>query len=284
LDHALPGTNYRPNYLYPLSTISSDGKRIAISCFLGDGQTDNAPFGLFVYDLERGVASLILEGPTWLNMHPQYSRSLDPEACHDILVQENHGVEYDRSGTYLPGKLVGGDGADIHVIRDDGTNFRTMPCGRDRNRETCQGHQCWRGCSTSAVIGTEGGRRPDKERKLELIEGWAVPDTGHLGMNTPGGQRNDLSRDFTDPRFSHFGVDISGTRIITDSPTRGRWLLHIAQWGANEGEALQDWRFLLDPSSSKDAHPHPFLSPDGTRGFFNSDESGIIRPYMVVGF
>ena len=48
-------------------------------------------------------------------------------------------------------RLTGGEGADIHVIRDDGTNFRNMPWGRDGN-EFCQGHQCWRGRTTWAIM------------------------------------------------------------------------------------------------------------------------------------
>ncbi len=285
IDSPLPGTNYRPNRLYPLSTISSDGKRIAISCFLGDGQTENAPYGLLVYDLEKADVQLVLTGLTWLNMHPQYSRSLDPDASHDILVQENHGGKYDLTGMVLPGKLVGGQGADIHVIRDDGTDFRTMPCGRDTRVETCQGHQCWRGREETAVIGTVGAPRPGKETKLELIQGRAIPDKGHLGLHTPGAQRNDLSRSFDEPRFSHFGVDIAGTRILSDSPTRESWLIHAAEWGTGDGEPLQNWHFILNANSTyaKRAHPHPFLSPDGNRGFFNSDESGILRPYVIAG-
>lgn len=283
IDSVLPGTSYRPSKLYPLSTISSDGKRIAISCFLGDGETDSAPFGLLVYDLERASVELILWGTTWLNIHPQYSRSLDPEASHDILIQENHGVEYDRNGQFLPGKLVGGHGADIHVIRDDGTNFRTMPCGRARAREACQGHQCWRGRSTSAVIGTSSPGQPGQKGKLELIETRAVRNDGHLGMAAPGAWRNNLSRSFSNPRFSHFGVDIAGERILSDSPVGGRWLLHCAKWAEAEGDPLEDWRFLLDSHSSKNVHPHPFLSPDGDLGFFNSDESGIIQSYMLTG-
>ena len=71
------------------------------------------------------AVSLAIHGPTWCNMHPQYSRSLDPEASHDILIQENHGNQADVRGSIT--RLVGGEGADIHVIRDDGSNFRNLP-------------------------------------------------------------------------------------------------------------------------------------------------------------
>ncbi len=283
IDTKLPGTEYCVNTLYPLSTISSDGKRLAISCFLGDGETEDVPYGLLVYDLEKAEVNLVYKGLTWLNMHPQYSRSLETDASHDILIQENHGGLYDKRGMILPGKLVGGDGADIHLLRDDGTNFRTMPCGRDKKRETCQGHQCWRGQETTAVIGT-WSPNPGHESKLELIEAEALPDQGHLGMETPGGWRNNLSRSFyPNPRFCHFATDIAGKRLISDSPTYRQWLLYTAEWGAGKDEPLQNWRLILNMQSSKRAHPHPFLSPDGKTGFFNSDESGIMRPYMVTG-
>ncbi len=139
VDSPLPETNYRPSRMYPLSTISSDGRRLAISAFLGDGQAAGAPYGLMVFDLEKATVSLVCQGQTWCNMHPQYCRSTDPEASHDILIQENHGNEAAADGSIT--RLVGGAGADIHVIRDDGSNFRNLPWGRDGN-EACQGHQC----------------------------------------------------------------------------------------------------------------------------------------------
>src|SRR5690606_6393474 len=110
---------------YPLSTISSDGKRLALSAFLGDGKTEDAPFGLMAFDIPSATVNLILQGQTWCNLHPQYSRSQDPDAMRDILIQENHGNKATPQGEITT--LVSGAGADIHVIRDDGANFRTMP-------------------------------------------------------------------------------------------------------------------------------------------------------------
>ena len=275
IDSALPGTRYRPSRIYPLSTISSDGKRLALSCFLGDGRTAGAPFGLMVFDLEGGEVRLILEGPTWLNIHPQYSRSLDPEQSHDILVQENHGCEYDATGTYTV--LVSGAGADIHVIRDDGTGFRNLPWGRDGN-EHCQGHQCWRGRSDRAITST-GTREP---AECQLIEGLAARHGGHVGIATPGGVRNDLSRSFENPQFCHFGTDIAGRRLITDCTPDSIWLAELPD---ADGEPAGGWTYLCGSGSSwvKEAHVHPFLSPDGTMGFFNSDESGVLQAYMICG-
>lgn len=279
MDAPLPGTSYRPSRIYPLSSISSDGRRIAISGFLGDGQTEGAPFGLMVFDIEAARVSLIIEGPSWCNMHPQYSRSLDPARAHDILIQENHGNVADAQGAIM--KLTGGEGADIHVIRDDGSNFRNMPWGRDGN-EYCQGHQCWRGRSEWGITSTSTRQPPE----AQLIEAMAAPAADHMGINTPGGVRNDLSRDFDSPKFYHFATDIAGRQLITDcGPHDLQASLWVARLGEPGRDALSDWTYLLSPRSTcaKTCHIHPFLSPDGKMGFFNSDESGVLQAYMVRG-
>lgn len=279
VDAPLPGTNFRPSRIYPLSTISSDGKRVAISAFLGDGNSDGAPFGLMVFDVQQGTVDLVIHGPTWCNMHPQYCRSTDPDACHDILIQENHDNIADAHGTIT--RLTGGMGAEIHVIRDDGTDLRTMPWGRDGN-EYCQGHQCWRGRSQWAITSTST-REP---AEAQLIEGWAAPFAGHIGLHTPGGVRNDLTRDFPDPHFYHFGTDIAGRRLVSDAgPLDQRASIWLAELGEPGQEPIRDFRYLLSPRSScqKTTHIHPFLSPDGTMAFFNSDESGILQAYMIRG-
>ncbi len=280
IDSPLPGTDYRPSRIYPLSTISSDGKRIAISGFLGDGKTDNAPYGLMVFDIEQASVNLIFEGISWCNIHPQYCRSLDAEQSHDILIQENHDNVADLNGNVS--RLTGGDGADIHLIRDDGSDFRNMPWGRDGN-EFCQGHQCWIGRSEWAITSTS----TRDVGEAQLISGLPAPHAGHVGINTPGGVRNDLSREFASPHFYHFATDIAGRRFITDSgPHDGGGGLWIADLGDHGADPLMNWTYLLNPRSTwdKNCHIHPFLSPDGTMGFFNSDESGILQAYMVRGF
>ncbi len=280
LDGPLPGSEFCPSRIYPLSTISSDGRRIAISAFLGDGNTEGAPFGMMVFDIEAATVQLVIHGPSWCNMHPQYCRSTDPEASRDVLIQENHDNLADAMGVVT--RLVGGDGADIHVIRDDGTDFRDMPWGRDGN-EFCQGPQCWRGKSTWAITST-GTRNPPEN---QLIEGRQCAASGHLGINAPGGYRNDLSRDFDKPGFCHFATDSEGRRFITDStPLAEGGRLYAAKLGKFGEEALRDWLYLMNPRATGDkgAHVHPFLAPDGRLGFFNSDETGLLQAYMVRGF
>ena len=279
LDRPLPGTAYRPSRLYPLSTIRSDGKRLALSCFLGDGRDEGRTWGLMVFDLDRLSVELILEGPSWCNIHPQYCRSTAEAHRRDILVQENHGNECGATGEIA--SLVGGDGADIHVIRDDGTEFRNMPWGRDGN-EFCQGHQCWRGTTPWAITSTATTRPPTPQ----LIESLAVAHAGHIGAASPKGRRNHLSRTVARPCYCHFATDEAGRRLVTDTDAMdhgGR--LFVADLGSPGEDALSSWTCIALPRSSwkKDAHIHPFLSPDGTKAFFNSDESGVLQAYMVLG-
>jgi hypothetical protein len=212
-------------------------------------------------------------------MHPQFCRSRDPLAAGDILIQENHDNVCDSTGR--TNKQRDGAGADIHVIREDGTLIRDMPWGRDGN-EFCQGHQCWRGRSSWAITSTST-RKPAEH---QLIEGRATAHAGHLGLKTPGGVRNNLSRDFPSPQLFHFATDLDGQRLITDSgPADKGGRIWLGELGEPGKDPISHWRCLVSPHSSwkKEAHIHPFLSPDGRMGFFNSDESGILQAYMVRG-
>lgn len=280
LDHPIPGTSWRPSMIYPLSSIRSDGRKLAQPGFLGDGKTPDAPFGLMIFDLANPAVEVILYGQTWCNLHPQYCRSTDPAAMRDILVQENHGNRCNPKGEIEV--LVSGLGADIHVVRDDGSDFRNLPWGRDGN-EFCQGHQCWRGRSNWAITST-CTKKPAEE---QLIEALPVAPAEHLGLASPGGRRNDLSRTFPQPHFFHFGTDIAGRRFVTDSNLSdpGGCGVYVADLGEPGKDALANWTCLARPRDSwqKGAHIHPFLSPDGKLAFFNSDESGRLQAYMIRG-
>ena len=158
----------------------------------------------------------------------------------------------------------------------------TLPVGKPHTHRV-QGHQCWIGRTERAITST-GNREWNRE---ELIEGRAAPHAGHIGVRTPGGVRADLSREIDEPQFYHFATDIAGRRFITDSGPRdgggGLWTADVPE---REGDPLRNWTFLLNPQCSwdKSVHIHPFLSPDGNTGFFNSDESGILQACMVRGF
>ena len=90
-----------------------------------------------------------------------------------------------------------------------------------------------------------------------------------MGLNTPGGRRNDLSRDFDNPQFFHFATDIEGKRLITDcGPLNESASVWCAEFGEPGQDALLNWRYLVTArcTCQKSTHLHPFLSPDGRLG------------------
>ena len=277
LDVPPSGVKTQPSVIYPISTIRSDCKKIALPAFFGDGQTKDAPWGLMVFDIEKAEVNVILQGQTWCNIHPQYCRSKKSSLMRDIMVQENHGNKCDVYGGCKI--LVAGKGADIHLIKDDGTDLRDFAWGRD-DGEQCQGHQCWRGRSEWAITSTCG------KEGMRLIEGKAVPHAGHLGRHTPYGIRNDLSREIKKPMYLHFQTDASGDKMISDTykdDDGGKVV--VMELGRKGKDPFRNLQRIVSPKCSwkKDAHIHPFLSPDGKCGFFNSDESGVLRAYMIKG-
>ncbi|MFP4029285.1 MAG: hypothetical protein ACLFWL_15970, partial [Candidatus Brocadiia bacterium] len=159
LEDALTGSDLFLSRLYPLSTISSDGRRIIISGFLGDGQTEGAPWGFIRVDLDSAEVEVVPLGEDWFNLHPQYCRSRNPGENRDLLVQHNHDGLRDAAGEGV--RATAGAGCDVHVIRDDGSDLRDMPWGRDGN-EFCQGHQCWIGRTVRGITST-GTREPAME-------------------------------------------------------------------------------------------------------------------------
>lgn len=291
IDTPLSGTSVVPWRLYGLTSISSDGAKLVAGCFLGDGVRADANCGLLVFDLQKATAAVVWQDRALTNPHPQFCRSRDPEHLHDILVQHDHG----RCGAPNGEHVGAGDGdkrgCDIHVIRDDGSNLRDMPWGRDGD-EVNQGHQCWRGDSHIAIT-SNVVHRPNLPKDFwhycQLIEGAPAAHAGHQGKLTPGGRRNDLTRDFTLPRFDHFATNLAGTRIISDYGIQQKGGdLYIAELGTPLVDPCRNWQYLLNAKSDiwnlkGLAHTHPFLSPDGKRAFFNSTESGKCEAYMITG-
>lgn len=284
IDGPLPGFQNGPSLVYGLSTIRSDGRKLATGAFFGDGNDPAAPWGLLVFDLEKGTVDVpfIMDG-TWCNLHPQYCRSTDPEAMHDLLLQHNHGILRDARGEVIqPTDLAK---SDIHVVRDDGTNLRDMPWGMD-GIERCQGHQCWRGRTSWAITSTHTVRNGWEGW---LIESLPAPHAGHLGIETPGGIRNPLNgAEGRHPAALHFATDEVGSRLVTDAAGGDACWARIETARLSEpGKGpLYDWTLLVDLGMVKvdfSNHPHPFLSPDGTKAFFNATSTGISQAYMVTG-
>ena len=296
-ESVLPGTEI-PVAKFGISTVSSDNRRIAGSAFLGDGKTLDAPFGIITLDLDSGTAQLVAEDKDFINTHLQYCRSTDPVASHDVLVQMNHGTHTDEQGKRRPVHPPSDiDGADVHVIADDGSNWRDMPFGRD-GKESCIGHQIWRGQSRSAAtvvleaLDTSYGWAEGSRQ--QVVAGWPAPsdrESEHRGLLNPGGRRVLLSEGFENPRFCHLSGDATGIKFALDTfpifdGRRTGMLIYAAS--APDEESPLNFRYLLNSGvvfkMGSGYHAHPILSPDGSMLLFNSDLSGTKQIYLVRDF
>ena len=292
----LPGTNLPVKRFSRIQTISSDHRRIATTgCFLGDGTTPDAPFGILVLDLDTGETRIAAQDRDFVNPHAQYCRSTEGDASHDLLLQMNHGSHTDAKGRGLVGLGPPSDGGvDAHVVRDDGTTWRDLPWGRD-GKESLIGHQIWRGNTRMAVTVTlenldtsygwaDGSRQ-------EVAAGWPVqaPRDAHLGKLTPGGQRVLLSEGVPHPRFCHLCTDATGLRFALDTfpifdGERAGMQVYYAQ--APDERAPLTFTYLLNSRNTftgQSLHAHPILSPDGSLLLFNSAISGTSQFYLVTG-
>jgi len=98
IDAPIPGTRYRPSWVYPMTSVSSDGRRVSAQVFLGDGMPEQATRGMLIFDVETGTVSLPIVGPYWINSHAQFCRSTDMEESHDLLLQEDHDAIFTPDG------------------------------------------------------------------------------------------------------------------------------------------------------------------------------------------
>jgi len=294
----LSGVSIRADQI-GISTISADNRRIACGVWLGDGNTPDAPYGIVVLDLETGEAGIAAEDVDFCNPHLQYCRSTDPDAVHDLLIQMNHGVHSDKQGKVLvslgpPAEL----GVDIHVVRDDGANWRDLPFGRD-GHESCIGHQIWRGLGTSAVTVTLQNEDTSygwaDGSAQGVVAGWPAPankNDPHLGLRHPGARRLVLSEGCEKPRFCHLANDDNGLKFVFDTfPIYdGRYAgMHVYIGSAPDEETPLTFRYILNSGVTFNGnkghmHAHPIISPDSSRLFFNSDITGKPQAYMVTGF
>ena len=290
LEGPIPGTNLRPTRL-SLRSISSDGKRLCAQAFLGDGKTENAPFGILVFDIEKLSLKLIFKGKFFNNMHLQYCRSLDPIRSHDILIQHNHNWIVDQKGERI--KKIDEDPTDLHVVRDDGSNWRDIPIGRD-GILFHHGHQQWRGrmgtVLTSVTNRTNG--------RIGIYEGWPIEtdkNTSHLGSAIPGGRYNDLCRNVEHTSFDHFSVDLSGMHVVARSgplPNGEGPTIYIGSISPDEYGYLRVQYLLntkIDASKrgwfrGQSDWPRPFFSPDANMVFFHSNLDGSSQIFMVTGY
>ena len=122
IDAPLPGTGGIPSHIYPLSTISSTAGVGPCRPFSATGNR-GAPFGL-IFDLEQAAVSVVLTGPT-TNMHPQYAAP--PPLMTSSSGKSRQRIRQRRQCI----RLVGGEGADIHLIATT-VRFSQPPVGPRR--------------------------------------------------------------------------------------------------------------------------------------------------------
>jgi hypothetical protein len=153
-------------------------------------------------------------------------------------------------------------------------------------------HHVWRGTHDSVVVQVyhyPPGRwrsplyeaRPVRIRNEEDL--WA-------GASLPGSRYADITRALSRADSCHFGFDLSGTRLASDTDGYAEPRYSFVFVGTYvepaDGDPFIRARYLLLPRTSwgklQDAHPHPYLSPDGRYVVFQSDFTG--HPEVHVAF
>lgn len=291
-----------PTMLYMLSTISVDGRRIALGACFGDGREEQPVMGVLVCDLALREAWVPMAACDLVNAHAQYCQATDAvtgQASRDLMIQRNSGGTCRADG--IVGKLGSGVGAELLVLRDDGSDRRDLPVGLAEH-EKCHGHECWLGQTTTALAGVSRSRAAASgELDRPIIQVRPVPhepSRERRGAQHPHaeGARIDLSREQDNPSFTHFAVDHTGRHFIADDWKRHKPHEHVRLMiGTISGDAEPrlDVVPLFRPhtrvretpySGTQASHVHPFFSPDVQRGFFNSDYDGLPQVWMVESF
>lgn len=288
-----------PYESYNLLSISADGERLSLGCFLGDGETEGAPWGAYIFDLPKGEHRIIEFGNGFHNMHCQYSHDPAPERSHDLLLQTTRPRAADGqwmtppNGYWPSARDPDGKGIALLVVRDDGTDWRVVPIGRDPGQQN-QGHQTWRGQEYS-VVASAYEVTPERWR-APLIEAVPVPvaseDEWWLGQHHPSGRQVDLTRQVARADSCHFGFDASGRHFIsdTDGYIESKYCyLYVGTYvQPADGDAYVKTRYLLLPrsewSNKGGVDPHAFLSPDGRYAVFMSAFSGRRQVYVATDF
>ena len=291
-------------------TISADGERICVGCFLGDGVTEGAPWGACVLDAADGSWRIIEFGNGYRNMHCQYSHDPDPRFSHDITAMGTDGKLSDGSwltppdGSWrwkdMPPPFPKGQGnKGVHqVVRDDGTNWRMLPLGNDDD-VVSGGHITWRGKSYSLVASMY--HHPPGRWRAPLFEASPIPidaiEQRWLGEDVlkqptgAGAKVIDLSRKLARADSCHFGFDGSGRHFVSDTDGYNEGAYSYLYVGTCVEPADDDpyviAKYLLLPRTSwkgQPAHPHAFLSPDAKYVVFQSDFTGKPQVHVAYDF
>ena len=290
-----------------LATISADGERLLMGAFLGDGQREGAPWGAYIFDVRRGTYWPLEFGNGFRNMHAQYSHDPDPARSHDILLNVTPDKFSDGSwltppdGSWrwqnLPPPVDQG-GTGYAVVRDDGTDWRVVPVGRDPHLHN-GGLNVWRGREYAVV--TSAYHHPPGRWRAPLLAAAPIPvatrDELLLGQHHPKARWVDLTRKLARADSCHFGFNASGRHFVSDTDgyaTPPYSFVYVGTYVAPPGEEpFVRTRYLLlprtswrwqGPGSVQASHPHPYLSPDGRYVVFQSDFTGKPQVHVAWGF
>ncbi len=280
--------------------LSADGERLLMGNFLGDGETEGAPWGAYIFSVNSGDYHVVEFGNGYRNMHCQYAHNPDPAYSHDIVLNAEPAKLSDGSwltppdGSWRWQDLPPEDplGGAIHVVRDDGSNWRMLPIARDPLRVS-GGHNTWRGSEYAIVLATY--HHPPGRWRAPLLEATPVAaaseDELWLGERHPRGHPVDLTRKLARADACHFGFDASGKHFVSDSDGYAIAQYSFLYVGSYQEPPDEDpyvtTRYLLLPRTSwktQPAHPHPYLSPDGKYVVFQSDFSGRPQVHVAYGF
>ncbi len=277
---------------------SADSERVALGVFLGDGETEGAPWATRVFDVQNRKWWDLELGNQFRRVPGQYTYMDDPEYSH-YLVSGDPGEKMSDGSwlTPLDGQWRWQDlpepdplrGATL-VYHDITGKWGIIPLGRNGSHITS--HGTWRGANFSYVAamyhtGKDFWRAPF----IEAEPCQCGPEHWFDGHNAPGAKITDLSRHTCRADACHFGFDKTGKYIVSDTDGYvypGPNLLYVATYVEAEDEAPHvktkllgitrtSWRWKPNIQAS---HPHPNLSPDGKYAVFQSDFSG--RPQVNV--
>lgn len=234
------------------STISYCGTRVLCAW-----QEPPDRFGVAAVDIKDRRAWVAFERPDCRNPHSQYCRG----PHYKIMVQVNDGIEFDEHGNQL--RLIGDNGASLHVANDDGTDATKLNVGA-QPLQRVQGHQCWLGGEVRSITTTHRRDSVDQPWRQDQIV--AIAPGEAEGKVVGEGEM-----------FCHMHTTKDGRFWISDCNQTARIFVGSVRTGRYKLIVNSDSSF----GSHQATHPHPFFLGDDRSIGWNSDVSGIPQVHVA---
>jgi len=235
-----------------VGTIRHDGR-----AYVAGGTVGPGTWALVRFDLQARTAQTFHESDAVWSAQPQYS----PAECGDVLFRENHGGLFDEYGRPLV--LSSGYGADLHVIRDDGSDLRDVNVGRT-DTEMLQGSHCWAGDSGRVAVPLLWRDTPDRA---------FAPD--RIVTITPGGHNRDTIGH--GPAFAHTAITADGQWWVAEESRSSD--LFVGSVNTHRQSMLLHTRASY--GSPTYTQPRPLLTPRGRDVVFGSDATGVPQLHLA---